>query len=348
MKAKVTKPMKPHAHKGRIDLMKPFRGESGGLVIVLAILLALFGLLDPNFLSFGNFTSIAFQLPELGLLTLAMVIPVISGGLNLAITYTANISGLVLAWVLMAGGGPDAGIGIFLIGILAALATGTACGALLGAVVAITGAHPILASLSMMIFLRGLGEFLTRGGSVSGFPGFVSVLGQGTLYGIPIPLIIFAACAIGWGVLLRRTRLGFSIFMLGSNPEATRYSGINTRRTLTMVYVLSGFMCAVAGIIMTSRFNSVRVGHGEAYILITVLACFLGGVDPFGGFGRVVPVVLALVILQVISSGLNLLGTNQHLATALWGGILIAVMVFRFVWANHIRPLFGNLGRRSS
>ncbi|MFV0334337.1 MAG: ABC transporter permease [Tropicimonas sp.] len=310
-------------------------GENAGLIGVLALLLVLFGLIDPNFLSAATFTSIAFQLPELGLLTLAMLIPVISNGFNLSVTFTANICGLVLAWVLMAGGGPEAGVLVFLLGVVAALLTGLACGGLLGTIVAFTGAHPILASLSMMIFLRGLGEFLTRGGSVSGFPAFVSVLGQGTVFGIPIPLLIFIGCAVLWRIVLQRTRLGFSIHMLGSNPAATRYSGINTRRALAMVYVLSGFMCAVAGIIMAARFNSVRVGHGEAYVLITVLACFLGGVDPFGGFGRVLPVVLALLILQVISSGLNLLGVNQHLSTALWGGILLTVMVGRFLWRRY-------------
>jgi simple sugar transport system permease protein len=88
---------------------------------------------------------------------------------------------------------------------------------------------------------------------------------------------------------------------------------------------------------MLSRFNSVRVGHGEALLLVTVLACFLGGVDPFGGFGRVVPVVIALVILQVLSSGLNLLGANQHLSTAVWGLFLIAVMIIRTL-ARRWRP----------
>ena len=112
--------------------------------------------------------------------------------------------------------------------------------------------------------------------------------------------------------------------MIGSNIEATRYSGVNTKRVLVLIYALSGAMCAIAGIIMLARFNSVRVGHGESYLLITVLACFLGGVNPFGGFGRVMSVFLALVILQVLSSGLNLLGANQHLATAVWGLLLIA------------------------
>ena len=89
--------------------------------------------------------------------------------------------------------------------------------------------------------------------------------------------------------------------------------------------------CALAGIVMLTRFNSVRVGHGEALLLVTVLACFLGGVDPFGGFGRVAPVFVSLLILQTLSSGLNLLGANQHLATAVWGLFLIAVMVVRSV-----------------
>jgi simple sugar transport system permease protein len=120
--------------------------------------------------------------------------------------------------------------------------------------------------------------------------------------------------------------------MIGSNIEAARYSGISTKKVLVLIYALSGAMCAIAGIIMVARFNSVRVGHGESYLLITVLACFLGGVNPFGGFGRVLSVVLALVILQVLSSGLNLLGANQHLATAIWGLLLIGVMVLR--WAS--------------
>lgn len=308
--------------------------EIAGLMAVLLALVVLLSLTTDRFLSTATFTSISFQLPELGLLALAMLIPILSGGLNLAITFSANISALVLAWILQAGGGAEAGLAIFLLGCVAAILSGALIGAVMGLVIAYTGAHPILVSLSMMIFLRGLGEFLTRGADVSGFPPYVVAIGQGTVFGVPIPLLVFLACVLLWMLILNRTRLGFSIYMLGSNSEATRYSGVNTHRALTMVYVLSGVMCAIAGIVMLSRFNSVRVGHGESYLLITVLACFLGRVDPFGGFGRVIPVVIALVILQVIGSGLNLLGTNQHLATALWGGILIAVMMVRFLWAH--------------
>jgi len=309
-------------------------GDVAGLLALLVLVIVLFGVAAPGFLSLSTFTSVAFQLPELGLLSLAMLMPIISGGFNLAITFTANLSGLAMATVLQSHGGVDAGFGVFVAGVLAALATGTLVGWLMGVIIACTGAHPILVSLSTMIFVRGLGEFLTRGGDISGVPGYVQAIGQGTVYGIPTPMLVFAAAVLLWSVVLSRSRLGFATRMIGSNIEATRFSGVPTRRSLTLIYTLSGLMCGIAGIVMLARFNSVRVGHGESYLLITVLACFLGRVDPFGGFGRVVPVAVALVILQVIASGLNQLGANQHLSTALWGGFLLLVMAVRSIWAS--------------
>ncbi len=312
-------------------LNKYLGAEIAGLLVFLFAVIVIFGLASPQFLTLANFGSIAFQLPELGLLTLAMLMPIISGGFNLAIIYTANICGLTLAYVLQIHGGPDAPMWAFIVGGGAALVVGAAAGCFMGLVIAYIGAHPILVSLAMMIFLRGLGEFLTKGGDISNFPAYLHPIGHGLVLGIPVPLLIFALAALAWHILLGRSRHGFSVYMIGSNIKATVYSGVHTKRTLTLIYTLSGLMCAVAGILMLARFNSVRVGHGEALLLVTVLACFLGGVDPFGGFGRVVPVVLALVILQVLSSGLNLLGANQHLSTAVWGIFLVAVMVLRWL-----------------
>ena len=327
--------------KGVIATLRRRLGpETLALAGFLICLVFAFSALSPRFLSVANFNSMAFQLPVLGLLTLAMLAPILSGGLNLAIIFTANISGLTLAWALIQMGGTDAGIWAFVAGCAAAIAVGAAAGCVMGLVVAYTGAHPILVSLAMMIFLRGLGEFLTRGGDISGFPEFVGKIGHGSLLGIPVPLLVFIAVAVAWHVILRFSRHGFSVYMIGSNIRASEYSGIPTARTLTLIYTLSGVLCAIAGILMVTRFNSVRVGHGEALLLVTVLACFLGGVDPFGGFGRVAPVAVALVILQVLSSGLNLLGANQHLSTAVWGLFLILVMVLRHVIAR-IRQYFG-------
>jgi len=305
--------------------------ENIGLLLALVAVVTFFSVLSPQFLSADTFDSVAFQLPELGLLTLAMLMPIISGGINLSVTFTANLCGLTLAWVLHANGGVDAGPAAFILGSILAIAVGAATGLVMGPVIAYTKAHPILVSLSMMIFVRGLGEFLTRGADISGFPDFIQPIGHGSLWIVPIPLLILMAAVFSWHVLMTRTRLGFSTYMVGSNIEAARYSGLPTRRVMTLIYVLSGAMCAFAGIIMMARFNSVRVGHGESYLLITVLACFLGGVNPFGGFGKVVSVFLALIILQLLSSGLNLMGASQHLATAIWGIMLVGVMILR--WA---------------
>ena len=314
----------------------PLAADTLGLLGFLLVVCAFFAAVSPNFLSGATFASVAFQLPELGLLSLAMLMPIVSGGFNLAITFTANLAGLAMAWTLQAQGGASAGPAAVVSGVAAALATGALVGWLMGVVIAYTGAHPILVSLSTMIFVRGLGEFLTHGGDVSGMPASVQAIGQGTLLGVPAPPLVFAACVLAWHVVTARTRLGFATRMIGSNIEAARYSGVPTRRMLALVYTLSGLMCGVAGVVMLARFNSVRVGHGEAYLLITVLACFLGRVDPFGGFGRVLPVAIALVILQVIASGLNQLGANQHLATALWGAFLLAIMILRSVWSSRV------------
>ncbi len=215
-----------------------------GLIGFLALVFVAFSLASPQFLSAANFNSMAFQLPELGLLTLAMLMPIISGGFNLAIIYTANISGLTLAWILNQNGGVNASLPVFLLGSAAAIAVGALSGAIMGVVIAYVGAHPILVSLAMMIFLRGLGEFLTKGGDISGFPDFLHGIGHGFILGLPAPLLVFAVAALAWHVLLTRTRHGLSVYMIGSNIKAASYSGLHTKRTLTLIYTLSGAMCA--------------------------------------------------------------------------------------------------------
>lgn len=114
--------------------------------------------------------------------------------------------------------------------------------------------------------------------------------------------------------------------MIGSNLESTRYSGVQPRRIQIWAYVLSSLICWLAAIVMMSRFNSAGENIVQSYLLITILAAILGGINPYGGFGRITGLVVALFVLQTISSGFNLLGLDQHLTLALWSFILIAVM----------------------
>ena len=151
-------------------LLRTGRGEYLGLGVLLVAVLVLFGWTTPRFLSLATFQSITFQMPELGILTLAMLIPILSGGLNLAVTFSANICGLTAAWILQSLGGPEAGVAAFTLALAGALAVGTFIGWTMGIIVAYVGAHPILVSLAFMIFLRGVGEFLTRGATSRAFP----------------------------------------------------------------------------------------------------------------------------------------------------------------------------------
>jgi simple sugar transport system permease protein len=114
--------------------------------------------------------------------------------------------------------------------------------------------------------------------------------------------------------------------MVGSNIEATRYSAIDTRRVLVGVYLASSVLCFFAACLMLARFNSASAEYAQSYLLVTILAAVLGGVDPFGGFGRVAGLMLALAVLQVIASASNLLGFSDYLKLATWGLVLIAVM----------------------
>ena len=314
--------------RARFNIWSGDRIELSAMVLFLFASIVLFGILAPQFLSASIFRSMAFQLPELGLLTLAMFIPIIAGGLNLAITFTANICALAAAFFVKSYM-MQAGIAALPIALIIGMGTGLLIGLATGAMVAYVGAHPILVTLGAMIFLRGLGELLTRGGDISGLPDSFKTLGHESIFGMPIPMLVFLLAVAACLYIMQFTKLGFRIHMVGSNPRAALYSGINVNRVLIWVYGLSGALAGLAGIIMLARFNSVRVGHGESYLLITILACFLAGANPFGGFGRVLPLAVGLMSLQVIASGMNLMGASQHLATAAWGGFLILVMILR-------------------
>ncbi len=302
------------------------------LLLLLTALLLAFGLVLPDrFLSLGTLQSIAFQMPELGILSLAMLAVMLTGGINLSIIATANITALAIAWTLAHA--VPAGDGGVLIGlaVLAGLLLATAIGAVNGWIIAYLGVSPILATLGTMTALKGLAVGMTHGNVLSGFPDAIRFLGNGVVLGVPVPLALFAACAAPVAVLLRRTPFGVSLRMIGSNERATRFSGIDTRRMLLGAYALSGLLCGVAAVLMMARFNSANAAYGESYLLVTILAAVLGGVDPAGGFGKVAGLTLALVVLQVISSALNLMGLSAFLTLAIWGVILVAVMAVGFL-----------------
>jgi len=300
----------------------------------LSLLWGLFGLtlimfsisLPNKFFTISNFSSIAFQLPELGILTMAMAITMLSGGINLSIIATANLSGIIMATIMTSMvQGPQGWV--IALAIIAGLGAAVLVGLANGIIVAFIGVSPILATLGTMTLVNGISILTTKGYVISGLPEQMQFFGNEAVLGIPVPFIIFVLLAVAIGFWLKKMPSGLNNYLIGSNETATRYSGVNTKSVLLKTYMLSGLLSGIAAIIMISRFNSARAGYAESYLLITVLASVFGGVDPNGGFGKVGGLVLSLFILQMVASGLNLLGVSSFLAVTLWGVLLIGIMI---------------------
>jgi simple sugar transport system permease protein len=268
-----------------------------------------------------------------------MMITMLTGGINLAIIASANLSGIVMALILTQFITPETSGAlsalIVLLAISAGLLAGLATGLLNGLLIAVIEVSPILATLGTMTLITGVNIVLTKGYVLSGLPDAVRFVGNGAILGIPVPLLIFLLCAALVALMLRRTPQGINMYMIGSNPTATHFAGVDNRKVLMKTYLLSGLLCGVAALIMISRFNSAKADYGESYLLMTILAAVLGGTDAYGGFGKVSGLVIALIILQLVSSGLNLLGVSAFLTIAVWGVIIILVMGVNTLSSRH-------------
>ncbi|EIW8506784.1 TPA: ABC transporter permease [Klebsiella pneumoniae] len=297
------------------------------LIGLLLLMVIAFSIAMPNiFWSVSNFQSIASQMPVLGILALAMAMTMLCGGINLSIIATANACSLVMAWVATSypPGGATA-LATLLAGGGAAMIIGLCNGILIAGI----RVSPILATLGMMTLLKGINILITGGSAIANYPQWVLWLNHAQWFGIPLPMWLFAVVAAGLWVLLEKSPLGRAIMLIGSNERATHYSGINTRRVLMWVYVISALLCAVAAFLMMSKLNSAKASYGESYLLVSILAAVLGGVNPDGGSGRIVGIVLALFLLQIIESGFNILGISPYLTMALWGVLLLCFIQAR-------------------
>ncbi|WP_406677173.1 ABC transporter permease [Moorella sp. ACPs] len=277
----------------------------------------------------------ATQLPELGIIALGMMVVIITGGIDLSITFTAALSGIAGALVLSSGYNAGvAGTAVLLLimkAVLVTLITALICGFINGFLVSYVGVSPILVTLGTMTLFEGLSIWLTKGGAISGFPEQYQWIGNGYLGFVPVPLLIFIAFASLTGILLERTAWGRSVYMFGCNPVATYFSGINTKKVVMIVYLYAATLAAMAALIMTSRYNSAKVDYGSSYLLQSVAIVVLGGTDIAGGYGKVIGTVIAVGIVQVLSSGLNLIGINRFIVDVTMGALLIAVLLLNYL-----------------
>ena len=193
---------------------------------------------------------------------------------------------------------------------------------------------PILATLATMTLFNGIAIGMTDGVSVSGLPEQFMRVGNGTFFGIPTPFVLMIIIAGAVGLWINRTALGLKVFLVGTNRKAAQYSVMGDRKVIAWVYLASGFLSALAGLIIASRTSAASPDFGSSYILLAIVIVVLGGVNPMGGFGTVTGVILATVVLQMVSSGFNALRFSQFFYLAAQGGVLIFVMILNVVLEN--------------
>ena len=300
------------------------------LIVVALFVFALFSVLAPDlFLTPRNFVSMAFQVPEIALLALGVMLAMLTAGIDLSVVSISNLAALSTSYLLVTQVGEGGGNVYFwiVVSILIGMFVGLVAGFANGAIIAGIGVTPILATLATLTLYNGIAVGLRNGQSITGLPEEFVAIGNGSLFGVPMPMVILLVAAVGVAIYINRTGLGMQSILVGANETAANYSAIGVKKVLYMTYTLSGGLSALAGLIIASRSASANPDYGASYVLLAIVIVVLGGVNPYGGFGTVTGVLLATVVLQMVASGFNALRFSQFFYQLAQGFVLIAVMV---------------------
>lgn len=297
------------------------RVQRFGLPAAMVLLMAALTLLSPSFLTVGNLLNVTRQVSINAIIAAGMTFVILTGGIDLSVGSVLAIAGAAMAGALK-GGTP------LLLALLVGLAAGTGFGVVNGAAVAYGNVAPFIATLATLTIARGLTLVYTDGRPISDLGASFAWFGNGDIVGIPVPalitLLVFAASMI----MLTQMVVGRYIYAIGGNEEATRLSGVSVRRYKVLVYALSGFLSAVAAIILTSRLDSAQPTAGLGYELDAIAAVVLGGTTLAGGEGSMAGTLLGAFLIGVLNNGLNLLNVSSFYQQVVKGlVILFAVLL---------------------
>ena len=298
-----------------------------------------------KFFNIKNFPTIAAKIPEYGLMSLGAMLCMITGGIDLSSVGIANLTSILMALFMKSQMNEEGGISGFVVA--AALVMSVLCGLLTGAfngvLISKIKIPPILATLGVNQLLSGISMVVTNGKEVSGIPeayaGLINnklwnvVPGKrGTTSGlIPVQLLIFIAISILIWFILMRTTYGCKIYMIGTNENVARFSGLKVDRILIKTYAISGVCAALGGMIMLANYSGARSDFGSQYTLQCILIAVLGGVNPNGGRGKISGVMLAIVLLALLEAGINRFPQiSSFYITLIWGAVLLLVMVLNY------------------
>jgi len=294
--------------------------ESSLLAVILAFG-AVMTFVSPVFLTKENMEALFLGLSVEGLIAIGMVMVMITGGFDLAVGSTLAFTGVVVGILLTAG--VPAPIAIVL-----ALTASLAVGLINGGMIAKLGINPFIATLGMMMTLRGLLLVLAGGSTVLNLPDSFTVIGQGKLLELQYPIWVLLAIMIAMDLLMRNHKFFRQSYYVGGNPKAARLSGINVSRVQIVNYCIVAVLAGIAGLLITARFgaSSLTVGTGTELRVIT--AAIIGGASLNGGEGSVFGAFLGALFMSLVANVLNLLGVDPYWQNLITGLILIGAVLF--------------------
>ncbi|MFK4577819.1 ABC transporter permease [Bradyrhizobium ottawaense] len=287
-----------------------------GVAIVLVLLITLFSVIAPGFLSVANLSNVLVQSTILTMLALPMTLIIMTEGLDLSMGAVLTLTSLCVAIVSLATKS-------MLLGLGAGLLVGAAFGVANGWLVAILGIPPFVATLGTLGMAQGLSLIVSDGQSVVGIPHSVRDIYSATLLGIPVPIVMALVTYAAFHGLLYHTRFGTYIFALGGNREALRYAGLSPNRLLIAAYAIGGAMAGIAGLLMTARMNSGHPTAGLGLEFDAIAAVAVGGTSFERGNGW----LLGVLSVGVLRNGLNLISLPSSVQVASVG-VLVIVALF--------------------
>lgn len=304
--------------------------------IALVLLVVVLGCISPEFRTASNFLNLLRQATFNGLIAFGMTCVILSDGIDLSVGSTFALAAIVCAELIMAG------VPAWLC-ILAALVVGVILGSISGILVTKGRLQPFIATLVTMTAYRGMAMIITDGKPISRLAASIEsesgaflfkVLGKGNIvfgpndmFRIPIPAIILVIALLIFWFLLTKTTFGRKLYATGSNAKCANLVGVNTTKIKIIVYAISGFMSALAGLIMISRVDSAQPILGEGYELDAIASVALGGTSMSGGRGKITGTFAGVLIIAVLNNGLNILGVSTYYQEVIKAiVILIAVL----------------------
>lgn len=314
--------MKEKHEKTNILVDNPLGGfikRNMGILIGLVVLFVFLSVATDSFLSTKNMLQVLRQICINGLLAFGMTFVLIIGGIDLTVGSVVAISGVSVVMML------NSGVPLP-VALIVALLLGAVVGLLNGGIIALTGMPPFIVTLSLQGTIRGIAYVITDGRSVSCDNAVFNAIGNGYLFGIPIPIYIVAFVMIVISILLYYTRFGRRMYAVGGNITAAGFSGIHVKKIMVQVYVLSGVLSALAGIILASRMYSGQPASGQAYESDAIAAAVLGGTSFNGGIGTVGGTLIGALVIGFLTNGLNLLHISSYVQMIIKGLVIIGAV----------------------